>query len=163
MAQSYSSFSRLLLVSGLAALAVPALAQPGGGCGPMEGGWGGFREHRDERMQQHQKALHDALKLSPEQEGAWKKFSESMQPPAKAERGKPEEGAKLTMPERAEKMLELAKQRQERMGEHLAALKTFYATLTPEQKKTFDEFHTGPRGGRRAPPAGANPAAPGKG
>jgi Spy/CpxP family protein refolding chaperone len=44
-------------------------------------------------------------------------------------------------------MLEMMKERQVRMGEHVAALKEFYAVLTPEQKATFDKFHSGPRHG----------------
>lgn len=148
----------LLLASGLAA-ALPVLAAGPGNCGPM-GGWEEFHAQRAERMEQHQKRLHDALKLTPDQEGAWKTFADSMRPPAKAERPAREDMAKLTTPERAEKMLDLAKQRQERMAEHVAALKTFYGVLTPEQKKVFDEQHAFQRGGRRGPPAAGGNATP---
>lgn len=143
--------TRLLLVSGLAG-AAHALAEPGN-CGPM-GGWEQFHEQRQGRIEQHQKRLHDALKLTSDQEGAWQKFTESMRNTARPERANRDDWAKLTTPERAEKMLDLAKQRQERMVEHVAALKTFYAVLTPEQKKIFDEQHAGPRPGRRGPPTG---------
>lgn len=151
----------LLLVSGLAS-AAPVLAEPGN-CGPM-GGWDRFHEQRAGRVGQHQKRLHDALKLTPEQEGAWQKFTESMRDQPRPERGNREDWSKLTTPERAEKMLDHAKQRQERMAEHLAALKTFYAALAPEQKKVFDEQHAGPRGGRRGAPTadGAAPNPPAK-
>lgn len=161
----------LLLATGVAAFTTPAMAQRGD-CGPMGmgmGNWEQYHEQRGERMQQHQKQLHDALKLTPDQEGSWKKFTESMQPPAKPERGEPGEWAKLTTPERADKMLEWSKKRQDRMAEHVAALKTFYGVLTPEQKKTFDEFHAGPRGGRRGSPQpggtepGSAPSGPAKG
>lgn len=141
----------LLLVSGLAA-ALPASAQPGD-CGPM-GGWERYGEQRGARFEQRQKGLHDALKLTPEQEPAWQKFAASMRGPGKPDRVNRADWAQLTAPERAEKMLELTKQRQERMVEHVAALKGFYAVLTPEQKKVFDEQHAGPRSGRRGPPAG---------
>lgn len=151
---------RLLLAAGLAAASLPAFAQRGD-CGPMEG-FNKFHEQRADRMQQHQKKLHDALKLTPDQEGAWKKFAESMKVRAGEERGAPEEWAKITAPERAEKMLDFSKRRQERMAEHVVALKGFYAVLTPEQKKTFDEFHAGPRGGRRGPGT-PPPQAPAKG
>jgi len=149
--------TNLLLAAGMAVVAAPTLAEPGD-CGPM-GSWEKFHEQRSERMQQHQKRLHDALKLTPDQEGAWKKFTESMVPPPRPEKGEPEDWAKLTAPERAERMLELGKKRQERMADHLAALKTFYAVLTPEQKKIFDEHHAGPRGGKRGPqaPGGSEP------
>lgn len=151
--------SSMIVGCGIAVLALNASAQSVdcGPRGPM-GNWDKYQEQRGERMQQHQKRLHDALKLTPDQEGAWKKFAESSQPPARSERGEPGDWAKLTAPERAEKMLDFAKQRQERMAEHVAALKTFYAVLTPEQKKTFDDFHAGPRGGRRGP--GGHPGTP---
>ncbi|HEY0584631.1 MAG TPA: Spy/CpxP family protein refolding chaperone, partial [Pseudoduganella sp.] len=42
-------------------------------------------------------------------------------------------------PERMEKRIEMAKARLARMESNLAATKTFYATLTPEQQKVFDE------------------------
>ncbi|MBS1189395.1 MAG: hypothetical protein H6R10_1187 [Rhodocyclaceae bacterium] len=147
----------LLLAGSMMAVAAPALAHRGD-CGAM-GGWDNFQGQRAERMQQHRKALHDALKLTPDQEPAWKKFTESMQPMARPDRGQPGEWAKLTTPERADRMLEMSKQHQDRMATHVAALKDFYAVLTPEQKKTFDDFHAGPRGGRRGPPqpGGAEP------
>jgi protein CpxP len=71
---------------------------------------------------------------------------------AKPEPGKPEDWAKLTTPERADKMMERMREHQSRMFEHLVALKDFYAVLTPEQKKTFDDFHSAPRPGMRAKP-----------
>ena len=52
-----------------------------------------------------------------------------------------EDWTKLKAPERAEKMLELSKARQVVMAEHVAALKTFYALLTPKQQKIFEEQH----------------------
>lgn len=148
----------LLMLSSLAA-AMPASAEAGN-CGPM-GGWERFHEQRAGRMEQHQKRLHDALKLMPDQEAAWRKFTESMHGPAVSERANREEWAKLTAPERAEKMLDLAKQRQERMVEHVAALKTFYAVLTPEQKKIFDEQHSGPHAGGAPDPTPASTPAKG--
>ncbi len=144
---SYRTFaSSLLLASSLGILAAPVLAAPKD-CGPvgMHGDW----EHRDERMAQHHKQLHDALKLTPDQEGAWKKFIDSEPPMAKAEPVKPEEWAKLTTPQRADKMLERMREHQSRMFEQVTALKDFYDVLTPEQKKTFDDFHSAPQPGMR--------------
>lgn len=140
-----------------ASLAVPVFAQPGyGGCGGdmMQGGRGGrMEEMRQQRMEQFQKRLHDQLKLSPEQEEAWKKFSDS-QPMAKsADFADRDAISKLSAPERAEKMLELSKKQQDRMAEHVVALKAFYGQLTAEQKKVFDDYQRG--GGRRAAPQGA--------
>ena len=132
-----------------AALSSPVLAQATD-CGPMAGGPGKFRELRAQRMEQHQRQLHDALKLSPEQEEGWSKFAATRHPPAVPEAG-PRDASGLTAPERAERMLEFTRQQQQRLMEHVAALKTFYATLTPEQQKTFDSFHAGPRAGRGRP------------
>jgi hypothetical protein len=43
------------------------------------------------------------------------------------------------------------------MGEHVVALKAFYATLTPVQQKTFEDFHMSPRNGLRSK---SDPASP---
>ena len=157
----------LLMSLGLGTFAATTYARGGGGgdCGPLDGGRN-HAERRVEHMQQRQQQLHDSLKLSAEQEAGWKKYAESMTPPAREDMGpgRNDANSKLTAPERAEKMLEFSKKFQDRMATQVAALKTFYATLTPEQQKTFDEFHSGPRGprgDRRGPPkdkAAAPPA-----
>jgi len=136
---------------GLAAVTAPSFAK-GFGCDGMGRG-DNFSERRSERMQQRHQQLHDVLKLSAEQEGAWKTYAESVKPPARP-KGNRDDWKALSAPERAEKRLEFSSQHQERMREHVAAMKAFYATLTPEQKKIFDTFHQGPRGGRRGPPQG---------
>lgn len=116
--------------------------------------------HRDPakmqaRMDKHLTALKSRLKITPAQESAWTAFSASMTPPARmGERATTEqraEFAKLTTPERIDKMRAL---RTQRMGEMNAAMdqrgeatKTFYAALSPEQQKTFDAEH--PRMGQR--------------
>ena len=103
--------------------------------------------------------LRTELRIRPDQEAAWTKYTASMQPQSGPWSNPGEDMKKLSAPERAEKMLEWSKSRQERMGEHVAALKTFYATLTPEQKKTFDEHQAGPRGRGRGPGQGMPPPA----
>ncbi len=146
------------LAAGLGALvAGPVMADPG--CGPM----GAHQEHHAKMMEQHHKQLHDALKLTPEQEPGWNKLMASEQPRPGLSGGQPEDWAKLNAPERAEKMLELSKARQVQMAEHVAALKAFYATLTPEQQKAFEDHHAAPRNGmrgNRAPGAEKAPAKP---
>ncbi|MGV0952340.1 MAG: Spy/CpxP family protein refolding chaperone [Azonexus sp.] len=116
-------------------------------------------EHHAKMIEQRHQQLHDALKLSAEQEPGWKKFAESEQlkPPPGIDQ--PEDWSKLSTPERAEKILELSKMHQAHMAEHVAALKAFYATLTPEQKKTFEEFHASPPGSMRGKPRPLNPGA----
>lgn len=131
----------LFLIAGLGAIcAGPALADPG--CEHMSS-----RSDRQEKMMaRHHSQLHDALKLSPEQEAGWKKLMDSEPARATKDQQANEDWTKLSAPERAEKMLERSKQRQALMADHVATLKAFYATLSPEQQKTFDSFHPGPRG-----------------
>ncbi len=107
-------------------------------------------EQMKAQMAKHAAQLHDKLKLTAAQEPAWNAFVASMTPPEgqwkpgdmKAKRA---EMAKLPAPEMMEKQVEMLKQHQERASARLAALKTFYAVLTPEQQKTFDanahQFH----------------------
>lgn len=158
--KNMKSYRRLaqsvLLATGLGAfLAGPAFADRG--CGAM-GGHEAHHEHHGKMMEQHHKQLHDALKLTPEQEPGWKKLMESEQPkPSSAGAAQREDWSKLSTPERAEKTLELYKARQEHMTEYVAALKGFYATLSPEQKKIFEDMHASQRSGMRGKPGPRNP------
>lgn len=144
--------SAIALALGATFFSTAGIAQPNDctGFGPM----GGQRaEMRGQRMQQRQQQLHDALKLNSEQEAAWSKFQAS-HPFAQMQERRNEraEMGKLSPPERAEKMLESQKKHLETMSQHVAALKDFYNQLTPEQKKTFDEYQMqGPRRGARGP------------
>lgn len=118
-------------------------------------GWGQGRCYKERgekgdhaaRFEDRQILLHAKLKLTPEQEPAWNTFAGKVKPLDADERpGRPdpEEFAKLTAPERMEAMLAGMKTREERMTAHLAAVKEFYAVLTPEQQKVFDtEFGHG--------------------
>lgn len=113
-----------------------------------------FRHDRDffaERIGQRKVKLYNELKLKPEQEAAWNTFIEKMKPTLPKERPDGAEFRKLPAPERLDKMLEMMKARESQMENRLAAVKDFYATLTPEQQKVFDdEFslrfsrHSGP-------------------
>lgn len=142
-----------LACAGIALGAGPAMAYKGdcgpmGYGGPMMGEGGPKAERMQERMAARQEQLHKDLKLTPAQEPAWKTFTEKSGPKADWKRPDPEAMNKLTAPERMEKMMEFSKQHQAAMGERLEAMKTFYAVLTPEQKKVFDEHHAGPRSGK---------------
>jgi protein CpxP len=92
-------------------------------------------------MEKHQAQLHAKLKLSAAQEPAWKTFVAANTPAAMPTPPDRKEMEKLTTPERMEKMMERSKEHQAKMQERLAALKTFYAALTPEQQKVFDDSH----------------------
>jgi len=130
----------ILLVSSLGFVAAPALAEHKD-C-RHDGNSKDYSEPRMDHMEKHHKKLHAALKLTTEQEGAWTKFTAAEKPMAKSEPGKSEDWSKLTTPERADKMLERMKEHQTHMAEHVQALKEFYAALTPEQQKIFDQFHS---------------------
>jgi hypothetical protein len=105
---------------------------------------------RAERMAQRQAKLHDLLKLTPAQEPAWATYVAASRPTAAPTPGDRQAWSTLSAPARLEKHIALQKQRIAVMESHLAALKTFYAQLTPEQKKLFDQHaqHHGKRGGR---------------
>jgi Spy/CpxP family protein refolding chaperone len=105
----------------------------------------------------HLSELKAKLKITPAQEAAWNTFAESMKPPVDmmGKRPDPAELDKLTTPERIDKMQALHKERmaamEAAMDKHGEATKTFYAVLSPEQKKVFDaDFakmgHRGERG-----------------
>ena len=109
-------------------------------------------EHMKEWMGKRQAALHDKLKLNADQETAWKAYVAGATPPAMPPRMNRDEMMKLSSPERMEKMLGMMKDRQAHMETRLAALKKFYAVLTPEQKQVFDTEvgpHHRARQGRR--------------
>ena len=92
-----------------------------------------------ERHARHLTELKAKLKLEPGQETAWKTFADAMQPPATPP-ARPDRVAmeKLTTPERIDQMLAVHAQRNADMKKHAEATKTFYASLSAEQKKTFD-------------------------
>lgn len=142
-----TSFRKHLLI-GMTALSlgigsVASLAQtpaggPMGGAGAM-GDHGKFGERMKEHMAKRAAELHDKLKLNPTQEKAWNAYMDKVKPgelPARPDRA---ELDKLTAPERMERRLAHMKDAEKRMEQHVAATKEFYAVLTPEQQKIFDE------------------------
>jgi protein CpxP len=109
--------------------------------------------------------LKTKLKITPEQELAWAAFTGSMKPPAPPARGDRAEFAKLTTPERLDRLHALRVARNLEMDQREDATKTFYGALNAEQKKTFDAEslrmlermggpggHGGPRGDHKGPP-----------
>lgn len=126
-------------------ISVVALAQTAPDAPPLPhhpmGESGKNPEQMKERLARHQAELHDALKITAAQEPAWKAFIQSVTPKALPPREDFKELDKLTTPQRMEKMLEKMKEHQSQLQERLVATKTFYATLSPEQQKIFDESH----------------------
>lgn len=125
--------------------AAPAAAQPGvSAAGPQEHGGRHGRAGRDgSRMREHmakrQAALKQKLQITAAQEAAWTRWTESMQPTAKRQRPDREEFARLSTPERIDRMRALRTQRAAEMDRRGEATKVFYASLGAEQKKVFDE------------------------
>jgi len=117
----------------------------------MDGGpWAAHREqYVNERLAQ----IHTELKLTPAQEADWKTFSDKIER-ARAQKIHPDIEAmqKLSAPDRLQKLIDLNKARQTMLEDVLAATRTFYATLSPEQRKAFDELtpmgERAPRGRR---------------
>lgn len=134
----------LFLGAAVLALSGAAIARPDGhgGCGDGPG-------QRDPAkfeafVAKHQARLHDKLQLKPEQEADWKAFVAKTRPAERPARPDWESLAKLPTPERLDRMQALAREREQRMEARAAAVKAFYATLAPEQQKTFDaEFMSG--------------------
>jgi hypothetical protein len=124
---------------------------------------------RMERMQKHRierlAALKTKLKLAPTQEGAWQSFTTASQPPARQAGPRPDraEFAKLTTPQRLDRMQARQTERSAMFAKRAEATRSFYAALTPEQQKTFDAEsmamghggkHHGPRHEAPAPAKG---------
>ena len=160
----------LLAGFGFAAIAQTPPVAPAAGATPAMQGMQGmhargerhdpakFREH----MARRQADLKARLKISPAQEGAWSTFTASMQPPAnRPQRPSREEFARLTTPERIDRMQVMKTERDARMTQRAGATRTLYATLSPEQQKVFDantmrghghgghRSHDGPSGPRK--------------
>lgn len=92
------------------------------------------------KRQAHMKEL---LHLTPAQEGAWQNYlaATKMTPPPPRDPNARKDHPHLSEPERMEKMLSHLKEMESKMSAHLAALKTFYAVLSPEQRTIFELSH----------------------
>ena len=98
------------------------------------------QQARQQRHAQKAAALKQKLAIAPDQEGAWASFQQAMQPAAGQARaqGQRQDWKQLTTPERIDRMRELRTQRMAEQDRRGDAVKAFYATLKPEQQKTFD-------------------------
>jgi protein CpxP len=142
-----SAFAVAQNADGKAEMRGQHMAQHADGQGAMQG------KHRMERMakmQNHmaerQAQLKAELKLAPEQEAAWSAFvARTAHEPRMAgkDRAQREDMAKLTTPERIDKMMARHAERSAQMTQRMEATKSFYAALTPEQQKTFDSQSLG--------------------
>jgi protein CpxP len=105
-----------------------------------------MQERMQQRMAQRQAQLKQRLQITPSQESAWTAYVAAMQPPANMQRIDPAEVAKLSTPERIDRMRALRAAHHAEMDKRGEATKTFYAALTPEQQKVFDAENSRSRG-----------------
>ena len=100
--------------------------------------------HMMQRWEARQQDLKAKLKLSSGQETAWHAFTQAVKPPYKPVLSPLEHEtlAKMSTPERLDKMAAFQEAHQAEMQGHMKlrsdATKQFYAQLSPEQQKIFD-------------------------
>jgi len=133
------------MISGFIAAAALSSAVYAAPSAPEQGGaTQGMHQERQggdfkERIARRQAVLHDKLKLTGSQEAAWKTYIAAATPPAPTARPERGQWEKMSAPERMEKMMAMMKEREGHMATHLAAMKTFYATLSPLQQQIFND------------------------
>jgi periplasmic protein CpxP/Spy len=151
-----------LAVAGLAAVAQTQMppAPPAGPGAPrmMQGERGSMdparmQRFREERMQRRLGELKQILQITPQQEGAWASWTTAIRPTQfQFQRPSRVELARMTTPERIDRMKAVRAQRGADMDKRLDATKTFYAGLNAEQKRLFDaqgmRFVRGGKAGR---------------
>ncbi len=152
-----SSFKRALMVSLLAgggilaasAYAVTAADSPNHGCENP-----GQKNHGEQRVK-HMSELKQKLNLTSSQAAAWDAFASASQPGMNDmgmgkmgvdKQAMGSEFAKMSTPQRIDKMMAMSDMRHTQMTHRAEATKAFYAQLTPEQQKIFDA-EAMPKGG----------------
>lgn len=138
----------LAFAAALGLSAGAATAQPAPGPGPRAEGHQWHRpdpaqmaQRRAEMMQRHEQRLRDILQLRPDQEPALQALMASMKPPAGGPGAmmRPAPGAApLTTPQRLDRMQAMMAEHMAQFQQHAAAVKRFYAQLTPAQQRAFD-------------------------
>ena len=132
-----------------------------GGPGVPGGPAGGMGRHDPAEMHTRMQAHMDKrlaefkvkLKITPAQEAAWTSFSTALKPTPRPDMAATKaEMDKLPTPERLDRMRALRTQHMaemnSRMDQRAEATKSFYAVLSPEQKKLFDDEFTRATSGR---------------
>ena len=95
------------------------------------------QEQWQQRRAQRAEQLKQKLQLTDAQLPAWDTFQKAMQPQTHTRLDRAQM-QKLTTPERIDRMRTLREQRAAAADQRGAAVKSFYAALTPEQQKVFD-------------------------
>lgn len=144
--------SASILILGAAGVAT---AQPAPPPAPGHEKMGGMHDMGKDGMdhdpaamaQRHADRLRAALQLTPAQEPALKAFLAEMHPPegmggkmdmGEHMKGMHDEMAGMTTPQRLDRMQDQMDKHRAMFDRHAAAVKRFYAQLTPAQQKAFD-------------------------
>jgi len=138
MKRTHKALVTTLLAISVGAGSLAAHAQPAPG-GPSAGSQERSPEKMRERMEKRQAELRAKLNLNANQDTAWKAYVARMRPADMPQRPDRAEMEKLSVPERMEKRLAFMKQAEQRLTDRLAATRDFYAVLSPEQQKIFNE------------------------
>lgn len=153
MKRIHKTLVSTLLAVGIGTGALAVQAQPSSN-GQAAGHHERSPEKMRERMEKRQAELRAKLALNANQETAWNAYVARMRPGDMPQRPDRAEMEKLSVPDRMEKRLAFMKQAEQRMTERLAATREFYAVLSPDQQKIFNEEfkfhgrsrHDGPEG-----------------
>ncbi|MEY3991439.1 MAG: hypothetical protein RIS04_202 [Pseudomonadota bacterium] len=140
--------SLLTVTMGLALLATSAahaqMGSPMSGEGHAMHMQGHKHGHKNESDRMHKRDQHrmdklkQSLKLSTDQNQAWTSFEASLKSQG-MQRPDPQTIAKMTTPERLDFMSKMKTQRDVQMQKRQDATLALYSSLSPEQKKTFDQ------------------------
>ncbi len=121
-----------------------------------------WQAHMRERAEARAKALHDVLRIRPDQEGAFQAFLGAMRPaehrmgPA-GEHPDHQAMAALTTPQRLDRMAERMAKHQADFQRKADAVRRFYSVLNPDQQRAFDALHEmmgGEHRGKHGEPGG---------
>lgn len=134
--------STLIAASLLAGLSGLAMSQS-----PAEAPTPGTRVDRMEKMHvkmgerhaKHLTNLKSKLSLQTSQEGAWAGFVQSMQKPERTARPDRASMDAMSTPERLDRMQAMMVERNVQMQKRIEGTKSFYTSLTAEQKQVFDK------------------------
>lgn len=140
-----------LFVANLATAAEPGTKMSrhnlGMDCNNMSYMPGDMRTDPIARAQKNLSGLKAKLNLTNDQQPAWQTFSDRVNDQAKnmaSMRDKFKDNTQTmpkTAPEHMARMADLMKERAQDIAKMADAVKTFYATLTPEQQTAFDKVH----------------------
>lgn len=143
------SFTKRVLITAMlaggGALSVGAYAlTPAGNPAKMDCAGKQVHKNQAQRMEQRAKrlaGLKAKLNLTVQQEAAWDTYTATRQGamrPMGDRQARKAEFAKMTTPQRVDKMLEISEKRRAKMVERAQATQAFYAQLTPAQQTVFD-------------------------